>query len=299
VVGVLGNQNDGTDHYAEHGIPHWNAADGKSLGGFTQKSCAGENGGNEPGGLAVAVSPDGKHVLAAGIYPWTLMVWDYATRKPLPWLKRQGEHSTAYGTIASSPDGKRMAVCGGNWAISDGKVHILDGKTLQPVRTIQAVQQGAHVTAAAWVEDGNRLLVSAWNKTVKLFGLDGKLLEEWPRQKFPWVAMAVSPDGKWLLSGNNTERAATLWDYAKRTAVAKLPTGRSAPWSVAFSHDGKLAATFNGKSILQVWDLKEMKEIGQFDPKLYGGTGNKVLFSPDDKHLYTASDDKHVRKLEI
>src|SRR5205823_2117936 len=60
------------------------------------------------------------------------------------------------------------------------------------------------------------------------------------------MAMALSPDGKLLVTSSWTSRPpqrVVLWDVATRREIGTLPGIKDPVGSLAFSHDGKLLLT--------------------------------------------------------
>jgi WD40 repeat protein len=67
-------------------------------------------------------------------------------------------------------------------------------------------------------------------------------------------AVAVSPDGKFLLTGAE-DRTARLWDAGTGQERRVLEGHEGRVFAVAFSPDGRRAATASGDSTILVWDL--------------------------------------------
>jgi len=95
--------------------------------------------------------------------------------------------------------------------------------------------------------------------------------------------VAISPDGRYVLTGRWMDDTATLWDLSSGTAAKKF----SAPigyWGlkVAFSQDGLYGIT-GGKKGLKIWDLstgKKVKSIGDNDI-------TAIAVSPDNQSIIT------------
>ena len=64
-------------------------------------------------------------------------------------------------------------------------------------------------------------------------------------------------------------------------------------WGVAFSPDGKLAASGGYDATVRVWEVSSGREVGRFE-----GHADYVLsvaFAPDGRRVVSASRDKTVR----
>src|SRR5262249_23249024 len=97
-----------------------------------------------------------------------------------------------------------------------------------------------------------------------------------------WVwAVALSPDGKMLLTANTSDGAG-LWDVASGRRLAVLEPPQEV-WGVAWSPDGTelLTATGTlpeGAGAVQRWDAVRRQPVG--DPLLHPGRVWKVAFQP-------------------
>lgn len=104
-------------------------------------------------------------------------------------------------------------------------------------------------------------------------------------------ALAISPDGKFALSGC-VDGTARLWDLKTHTCLATLE-GHSGPvQAVAFSPDGKTLATGEIYKKLKLWDFdtkKETRTIEDFEGAVLG-----IVFSADSSTLFAACRDNVV-----
>ncbi|MFI5378271.1 MAG: family 16 glycoside hydrolase [Tepidisphaerales bacterium] len=105
-------------------------------------------------------------------------------------------------------------------------------------------------------------------------------------------SMAVSPDGKLVVSGSD-DMTVRVWDLAagKQTHCFEGHTG--AVTSVAFSPDGKLVASGSEDHTARVWELATGRLICQFDRA--SDRVNCVAFSASGKSLLTGSCDMYLR----
>ena len=103
-------------------------------------------------------------------------------------------------------------------------------------------------------------------------------------------AMALSPDGALLAVATSIG----LWWYELATMqpVALWETERGIVSTITISHDGRLAATGNGDSVINVWDIQRNVCIAQMvrpSEQLSGPYRStrimSLAFSPDNQHL--------------
>jgi WD40 repeat protein len=293
--------------------------------------------GPQPGTRALAFSPDG-HRLAAvggnltarraaneqpvGEASGELKVWNAATGQEIFTAK---EPVGSLGGVAFRPDGKRVAACG-----RSGLIKLWDAATGQEILTLRG--HTGDVTSVAFSPSGLRLLSSGADKTVCIwdmppdpepralepkvgplydiaFSPDGRSLAAIGRSIKLWEAatgkerltiprgdprpgprLAFSPDGKCLASGGE------LWDAVTGRALGDRLPGM---WAVAFSpHSGRVAMT--GASDVHVRDGQTGQGLFTVKAQRVGRFAGvyAVAFSPDDRWLAYAGEDKIVQLLD-
>ena len=181
--------------------------------------------------------------------------------------------------------------------------------TVQPDPTTQAILaagatftqtaqfQDDMVGAVLYAPDGSQVAVGLGG-TIEL--RDGTTLE--PRQRLVGhtsaiSALAFSPDGKLLASGDQKDTAIRLWDVAAARELRRL-TGHTG-WirSLAFSPDGTMLASGSTDKTVLLWDVA----TGQPLRTLTGHTdflGN-LAFSPDGTSLASVSRDGTARLWDV
>jgi WD40 repeat protein/tRNA A-37 threonylcarbamoyl transferase component Bud32 len=120
----------------------------------------------------------------------------------------------------------------------------------------------------------------------------------------PVNAVAVSPDGRLLLSGSN-DKTARLWDLATGKEVRRFEGHPENILTVAFSPDGRRALTAGGGGLrkegkwqatdfsIRLWDVATGREIR----RLLGHTKEvwSATFTPDGRGVLSGSADTTVR----
>ncbi len=87
--------------------------------------------------------------------------------------------------------------------------------------------------------------------------------------------LAISPDGRWLATGNQEVGGVTIWSLPDGARVVRLPfEGQGKP---AFSPDGKWLVTSSEPS--RLWEVGRWREVRQF-------RGSPLTFSPDGRLMF-------------
>ena len=287
--------------------------------------------GHTSGVMGVAFSPDGGHLYSAS-RDGTARIWDISAAAGRDWLNLVGHSGRIIG-VAYRPDGAQVATWSHDgtvrlWDAATGAVqHTLsiedvasggapgyspDSKKVAVISGNRVVvfdaQSGAELFAlppfagpaiqALFSHDGTRLVVGGREGVVRIFdSANGRQLSEFPITRKGsdgalWQ-MALSPDDRWL--GTAQADGAFVWDVATgKQLVAFSGHGEGARTSgIAFSPDGKWAATTGNDGLVQVWDAA----TGAVVFKLTGHTGATfgVAFSPDGKSLASSSVDRTIK----
>jgi Tol biopolymer transport system component len=213
---------------------------------------------------AVSFSPDGKTLAAAarpaGGGKGNIYLFDAATGNE---LRRFGGGRIWTITVPFSPDGKLLAAGGQGTA-----VQLWDPATGKEVRRLEGEKAPA----------------------------DGPPFARPPRRLTLVLALAFSPDGKTLASGDNDNKI-TLWDVGtgrKRVVLSMAPLpalGAFGVCTLAYSPDGKTLASAGGDGVVRLWEAATGKERC----RLVGHKAQvwSVAFAPDGKTL--ASTDANAK----
>jgi WD40 repeat protein len=289
----------------------------------------------------LAFSPDGKALAAEGP-DGGIGLWDPAGGQSLgTWGKFQW-----VGALAFSPDGKTLTALvpvdgqfgAASWDAAKGEQrgsHVLDGDegysgTLSPDGALYAVPtrdgktirlmatnsnkevcrtegEASYPAAVAFSADGRALTATTRDGTVRVWeAATGKLLHRLTGLSSAVDRVALSPDGRVLLTVQRADQAIHLWDVAKGKELHAFPGHRAGPLDVAFSGDGKTVLTASRDWLmssrvsawadwsLRRWDPETGKELGvtSRDQK---GEVHHCAFSPDGGRLATVLHDGTLR----
>lgn len=240
---------------------------------------------------AFAVRRDGKMLAGCGL--GSVVLWDVNGDKPIP-MRVLKNIPGRIGTVALSPDGKRLAIaCWTDattirlWDIAGEPKEwaVLKGHTGSPCKP-------------AFSPDSKTLATAGHDKIIRIWDLAGDQPKERAvlKNHTYWVvSLAFSPDGKLLASSGQHDFTVRLWDMTE-TEPKELtgPWLGEAPNEVVFAPDGqRLACAFWGNH-WRLWDVSErqLKQIASVPDHTMMVTS--VSFAPDGRMLATAGEDGTV-----
>lgn len=133
------------------------------------------------------------------------------------------------------------------------------------------------------------------DRKIRLWNLDGDLLNEFIGHKNRVLSVRFSPDSSCLISGSQ-DQTLRLWKITseKTTYNSVEYSGHTdAVRAVVFSPDGKMVISGGADSTIRIWDLYG-NQIG--DPLTgHRGTVRSLEITPDGKFIISGSEDGTVR----
>jgi len=203
----------------------------------------------------------------------------------------------------------------------DGQLIWWDAEAKKPTRSIKAHDRWIRRVAPS--PDGQQIVSVADDMVAQIRDAkSGKVVHnlkghepETPHH-YPSMLYAVawSPDGKWLATGDRVGRI-VVWEVASGKQVAELEAPIMYTWdpkrrrhsiggirSVAFSHDSQLLAAggigtignvdhLNGPARTEVFDWRKGERIHEIEDGKLKGLVEQIEFDPEGKWLLTAGGD--------
>ena len=165
---------------------------------------------------------------------------------------------------------------------------------LQVVYEVQELNRleshSSSVISVAFSPDGKTIVTGSLDGTIKLWNLQGEVIESLKGHRNGVNSVAFSPDGDNIASVGN-DGTVKLWNLQGKEI--KTLTGHTGSVnSVAFSPDGDTIASVGNDGTVKLWNLqgKEIKTLTGHRSTVYS-----IAFSPDGNTIATASEDTTVK----
>jgi WD40 repeat protein len=225
----------------------------------------------------VALSPDGKHAITAGMD--NLRYWDLSNNRQ---IRVFGENKQGYWCLSFSPDGKRVVAGARNRSVCLFDVNT--GKSLQELRG-----HTQEVWGSLFTTDGKQVISGSWDRTIRVWDAEtGKAIRTFKGVRDSVRCLALSPDGKLLAAGHfavaNGPGIVRLWDVAKGTEVRFMKGHELEITSISFTPDGKSLLTSSFDRTIRLWSVADGKEekclrghIGRIECAAFTPDGRRVV----------------------
>jgi hypothetical protein len=208
---------------------------------------------------AVAVSPDGA-LLAVADAVSGISGWDLPALAPRP-LAPPALRPPLIKRLAFSPDGRVLAA--GHW---DGAVRLWDVAGRAAAATLAGPRSEIH--GLSYSADGRTLAVG-YRRAITMRGWGPAhpvLLWDTAREVVrlavagaqPTCAAALTPDGRWLLTGGE-DRRLRVWDAQTGEEALAVLWHRGMVCAVALSPDGRLAASCGQDGTVRLWPWEALR----------------------------------------
>ncbi|WP_425619258.1 c-type cytochrome domain-containing protein [Anatilimnocola sp. NA78] len=232
---------------------------------------------------AVAFTPDGSQLLAAGYHEVT--VWNPTDGQLIRRINNVGQRT--YG-LSVSPDGQLLAVaCGAPGRLGECRIFKLDsGELIRVISTTSDVVYDCQFNPA-----GDRIATAAADGSVRVFEVATGKEQLTITSHSDWVfAVAWSPDGNKLASASR-DKTAKVYDAKTGDLLITYSAHNKEVRGVMFHPDGAEVYSSGSDNKIQRWkvaDAARTAEVG------FGGEVYKL--SPGGEFFLTSSAEAKVRQ---
>ena len=208
-------------------------------------------------------------------------------------------HSSRITAIAWSPNGKLLAS-----ASYDKTVQIWDAANGHHLLTYKGHYQ--RVNALTWSPDSKYVASASDDQTVQIWeATTGQLSFTYYGHNGQVHTVAWSPDGQRIASGGD-DKTVHVWHAYSHVLLYSYRNHTQRIQALAWSPDGKRVASAGKDCKVQIWDpLKDQQKRSILSTFLFPSQGQRTLerhhgqihalaWSPDGKHLASASSDHRV-----
>ena len=158
-------------------------------------------------------------LLATGGEDHALLVWQGLSGNVL--LRIHGHEGPIYD-VARSPDGRRIASCGGSGR--KGELFVWDAKLGTRLRVLEG--HSSPVFSVVWSSDGTQLVSGGTDGALHWWDLDQSVSPETVQAHKGWVhLLRLSPDGK-VVASTEEDGEITLWELHSHRHLVTLRRAR-------------------------------------------------------------------------
>jgi eukaryotic-like serine/threonine-protein kinase len=228
----------------------------------------------------VAYSPNGQW-LASGSWDKTVRVWDARTGELFAILP----HPAVVWALAFGPDSLWLATsCHG-----DDQLRIWDVATARIRKEVPTAGKAVHFLAVDPKRTSIAVTVFQGQKPSRLSIFDEATAAEVFSSE--GIALAYSPDGKWLAGCSADKKVLLLWDAETHQLSARFVGHEGTINSAAFSMDGRWLASCGTDRVVRVWEIAtgNCRELRGHTDEVFA-----VAFHPGGTRLASAGRDRAI-----
>ncbi|KAF7712814.1 WD40-repeat-containing protein [Penicillium ucsense] len=196
--------------------------------------------------------------------------------------------------LCITPDKRYLAVAGHH------NVKLFDAKSSNPQPLMTFEGHTNNVTGVAFHCEGKWMVTSSEDCSIKVWDVRSGSLQRDYRHDFPVNDVVIHPNQAELISGDRGGMV-RIWDLGESKCIHELePEENSSVTSVSVASDATLLCAGTKKGNVYLWRMVQTEDKGLIIPvatfSAHHDYLNRVLLSPDVKHLATCSAD-HTAKV--
>lgn len=267
----------------------------------------------------VDFSLNGKFLFSCGANNLKTSIWDFKKKE----LKMELANNYTYEGVAQSPDGKLIALTGGNpviistsdfkiikklnihssrylnfspdsksiLSVSSSGLEILDIDSNSVVKKISK----SSALKAFFTKDGKRIISMDYSADIKVWDIEkAEIIETLKSHEDKITDIFISYNGKKLIS-SSVDNSIKLWNIDTYNLINTFKSKSYTVNSIAVSKDGKTVVTGSADKILRVWDFINAKLSYSFTKN--NDEVMDVAISPDQKNIIIS--ERELRYFDI
>jgi WD40 repeat protein len=235
--------------------------------------------------VSIAIDRVRRTLASAGI-DGTIRLWDLESGQERSKIRAvSGFHVRS---VSFAPDGRQLATVSDNGTVRFWDVEA--GETSQEAKTLRG--HSGRVTCLAFSPDESRLITGSWDGTARIWRIATG--EELGVLRHDGIVNAArfAPDGRTIITADDTSGAMTIWDAGSCQRVRSV-RGAGAIAVPRFTPDGSQVVAISGQSGIMRWNAATWAVETEVNTGLPLGRMSAV--SPDGSTLITANDSGQVR----
>lgn len=186
----------------------------------------------------------------------------------------QGHAGTA-NSLAFAPGGNVLASGG-----QDGKVILWNVAARSILLPLPQMNQG--VRAVAFSGDGRRIAAGGEDNVIRVWNAKtGEQTQAFEGHRYTVTAVAFAPSGSGIASASRDDTV-KVWDLRPRDQVVLRGAGHDAKQS-AFSRSGNRLARVSNDDVLEIWDTSTGRLVKKLDK--FGRNLSQIAFAANDEQL--------------
>jgi WD40 repeat protein len=238
----------------------------------------------------LSFSPDGR-LLAAAEADGIVKLWRLDNGQL---FKKFPSHPDLVSSVSFSPDGQMLVSADASGII---KLWSIQGQELKTITNSNLLSDEANKNPN-WIEsvkfspNGKMIAAAGNDKKIKLWDLQGNLLQTFEGHNDKIYSLDFNPDGQVIASGS-ADKTIKLWLVKNGKEFRTFKGHTSTIYQISLSPDGQTIASGSTDKTIKLWNVSDGQERETFTE--HGADIKDLDFSPDGNTLVSGSFDGTVK----